>query len=449
LNMLLLNKTPLCDNCTGIYKPDVLVKAIEDETSDISKQVDSAKKNKASAAKNDSLTAKNETVYTPLNSFILYATSYKYKTAPEKNPVFYMRHHDGADNYQLMDDAYKKEYLENDKEFILANNLTKDQKPIATVTTTLITNDGSKLGGEIGAAAPNLAGSTPPEIPFCCIFNYVISVQKETNFCHQFDSAKESIKLLRSWDSLYDKCIDNIKEKPQKDPVYRSQLLTSLQEDGPEMVKYSISDNIPAVTKNGNSTQQANQTNSTATSTATGNNSSNATPNSTTTQPGSFTYRVDKLYHIWPMIGIAYSYTTFTTLQVNSAGTAPAHLVIANPATVFAGVKVYIRKTDIRSTRFFTDEDDNGRNLFLSRLSLNFAIAIPKPLNNMFGGVGIDLWPGLNINCGIQLNSYSNYLFSSTQYSVESDNYRCGFYIGIATDASVLNDLIKLFSSAK
>lgn len=247
------------------------------------------------------------------------------------------------------------------------------------------------------------------------------------------------IKFIQSQHTPYTKL-----QTGKVDTVYHTTLINSnviATVSTPNIVSYTFTNTVT----NNVSPDTSNN------SKKTGQTSNNASPGSTTkAMPAiSNVYKIDKLYRILPFVGVAYCTTQFTNLTLNTAGNAPVKLTIVNQLSTVVGLKFYLQKTNIRSDKFFTQQSDGGRCLFLSRTSIDIGVGIPNPINNLYGGIGFDLIPGININFGALLQGYPTYSFLNTQYMVETDTYRGSFYIGISTDASAVFQIAKLLNLTK
>jgi len=153
-------------------------------------------------------------------------------------------------------------------------------------------------------------------------------------------------------------------------------------------------------------------------------------------------YRVNKLYRVFPMAGVGFTLQDF----YNSDGAGGNTISSEKRAHFFAGLKVFLRKTDIRNTSFFTEKDQQNRSLLLSRLSVTAAVDLGSPLDNIYTGAGLDLWPGLCLNAGMVLNRYTYYENSLGGGNISRNLYRPGIYVGISTDVNVVVQLVKLLN---
>jgi hypothetical protein len=113
------------------------------------------------------------------------------------------------------------------------------------------------------------------------------------------------------------------------------------------------------------------------------------------------------------------------------------------------GLKVFLRKIDIRNPKFITGKDDHGKCLFLSRTSIAVGVDVSKPLNNIYTGLGFDLWPGFCVNLGGVFNKYNYNVYNNNQLVQSKTSYRPGFYLGVSTDVSLFMDLAKILNLTK
>lgn len=347
------------------------------------------------------------------------------------SPFLWMRHHDASTGYQLISDDDKGEYLETDKVIILTHNLRPNERTVLNIQFTEITNDMSLLAEGLSPAIAKLKDAARGLNLNADLPNINSNLKKLTN---DLTTKISKIRNLLLALQLYQPALKyllaqsnaktDIEETIDRVNSYHSQVANPPKKiTGPKKASYSMT----TVTSNK------------------GNNA--AAPASASPAPDTFSYRVNKLYRMFPMAGINYTANRFNAIDGGGSGQtkntedAHVHFVI--------GLKVFLNKIDIRSPKFFTGTDDHGKSLLLSRISLQVGFEIPKPLRNVYGGIGLDLWPGFCISAGVVANKYTYNVYNAGQAVQSSSLYRPGFYTGISTDISLFTDIAKFLNISK
>lgn len=105
------------------------------------------------------------------------------------------------------------------------------------------------------------------------------------------------------------------------------------------------------------------------------------------------------------------------------------------------GLKFHIKKIFWGDNRFVLEK--TKRKNMIDRLYGFIGVSIPKPLNNFYTGVGIDLIPGLSITTGAHWYQNKKYTISNNQITGQSLQYQPSLYVGITTDPTLLAALLK------
>ncbi len=354
-------------------------------------------------------------------------------TSKPNDAIYWMRHHDASVNYQLINAVETEEYLENDRVIILSWNLKPDETTALHLSFEDITNDVSQFTESLspviaqlttaasGLAAVAAAGGTTPKN----LDNLRIEI------AGILQELLGKIEDLQAYLKIVDYLLNqtnpelSVEEKVGKSKSYRSEVVNPAKKIiGPKRAKYYMN------------TTLANE-----------GASASVTASATSLKfvTDTFSYRVNKLYRFFPMAGFVYTLNNFTEARPNGEG--QTEITESTHTRFIVGLKVYLRKTDIRSTKFISDKDERGRRLFLSRTSLNIAFDAKKPLQNIYVGPGFDLWPGFCVNLGCVANRYSFSVYNTTGLPNQTKTlYRPGFYLGLSTDISLFTDVAKFLN---
>ena len=335
---------------------------------------------------------------------------------------YWMRHHDGNNNNALMNVITGTEYLESDHVVTIEHNLLPNETAVANLTVTPITDDQSRFADGLRGVLETLA-------KFESGLNFIPSRYYANEADDLNQQVKESITKLQDLAKKVDQyqqyflaqvsAVTDINETTNDTPDYHSQIIIPSQEnEGPNKFHYSVTKNT------------------------TGGSASSAVVSDT------FNYRVNKLYRIFPMAGVCYTFNQFNDISYDSANKQNKNTIQPH-AHFVVGMKVFLRKTDIRSPKFFTQRDENGRCLFLSRTNLTLGFDALSIRNNFYTGIGIDPWPGVSVNCGAAFNRYTYNQYTDGRSITTQPSYRAGFYLGLSTDLSLFSDIAKFLNFTK
>ncbi len=372
---------------------------------------------------NNKNSAAFRTTGSQLNKGILISGS---RTGADKM-IYWMRHHDAANRYQLMNLSSVDEYLETDQTVILTHNLKENERADIKISFTEITNDASFVTGELSPLFKKLSDAvssigrigSPNDNFTNSLINLKNTIADKT--AELKTQVATLILLNKSIDYLLQQNNPDLsaEENTDKTSGYHSQVANPAKKmQGPKKATYYLNTVVSGDTSKSKIV------------------------------PDTFSYRINKLYRFFPMAGFAYTFNNFATISTDSAGNKST--LSAEPRVHFIlGVKVFLRKTDIRSNKIFFRRDHNGQALWPSRLSVNLAVDVKKPLDNLFTGVGLDIWPGLCINGGVIANKYKYVEYSNGSATNTRNPYRIGFYAGISTDISLFTDFAKFFNLIK
>ena len=421
------------------------VDAIVQEKGELNKTLgklleDSVKYAKA-LAKNDSAEKAFLTLTKNLNSEIVFV-------GPDPHYPYFMRHHNARAFNELMNKHEASEYLEDDRVVILAHNVLQNENETLQISFAPVSSDGSPIATTV-VSAITLAGkavvkTTPPGASDTTSLSYRAKSGLHSSLIAVAKSLRQLQSVAKEVDYLSIQTNPDFptKENPDKDTLYHSIVLYPPNKVlGPKTAKYYINrtpagDKGAAAPDPGKDSKDAKG--------AAGDAAQKPAPSSGiyALPADTFSYRINKLYRVFPMAGLAYTFNTFNDNTTDTTGhqtiTSEAH------ARFIVGLKVYLRKTDIRSGKLPWQTDNSGNKLWLSRISVNAAVDVAYPLNNFFGGASLDILPGVSLGGGAVFNRYSYMKFNS-ETAIESKTlYRTGFYASLTTDLTLVASLLKL-----
>ncbi|WP_276484471.1 hypothetical protein [Paraflavitalea pollutisoli] len=338
------------------------------------------------------------------------------------NNYYWMRHHDAATNYEIINDRLTDEYLETDPVIILAHNLQPNQKASLNLTFKEIENDQSLLSDILIPQIKALkASQTGTGSGAAVRVDQLLAASDSV-----IDELTNRLQDIR----IYNKAIDylmgqsnpplQLEEQTDKSKAYHSEVTNPVKKvKGPRKATYYL--NTVVLNAQGGDSLKLDKV-----------------PTDT------FSYRINKLYRLFPMAGIAWVPQRLASVNRDSAG----NFSIDQEATVkfVVGLKVYLRKTDIRSPQFITGKDRDGKPLLLSRTSITVAFDVKKPMDNIYTGVGFDLWPGFCFNVGGMFNKYHYKSYKDGKVFQDKKPYRAAFFMGLSTDLTLFAELGKFLN---
>lgn len=161
-------------------------------------------------------------------------------------------------------------------------------------------------------------------------------------------------------------------------------------------------------------------------------------PKGSTDEPvsfASFSYKTGKRHIIQFSAGLAYSFRPVRTTELNTTGGQLTYSTTDTRFRVFAGVNIYpLRKGVFLQDKTFTGlRTGNPRN-FQSRLNVQLAVGIPRPLDNVYLGLGYDLGPGIRLNSGVHLHGYTAYEVANNRVLTQGTTYDAVPYLAVGID---------------
>lgn len=324
----------------------------------------------------------------------------------------YMRHHDAATDYELMG-KYRPYYLEEDGVKILVQNQVegKETKLYEFISPT---DDNSFVGGillsGVNALPAALVGTgksmnnSKTKQEDC---NEFVTIEKNRIKFYYLTTRVEWLKkqyLIPGLPTTED----------DKSADFRTDIAgPSKPKDAPSLVKYILKEKTIGDSKD------------------TG-----------TVVIDTMSYKVFGLHSIQPFVGFGVGFIKRNELSFNDNQQLTEIKSQIN-SEAFAGVKIFMKKTDIHSKEWLGARGVNGWSR--TTLLVGFDLKTTDPTDSFILGAGLDFLPGLN------LSVYGN-LYRSTSYKIESGKYipdgnpylfDCGAILSI--DPIVITRLYKAF----
>jgi hypothetical protein len=168
-----------------------------------------------------------------------------------------------------------------------------------------------------------------------------------------------------------------------------------------------------------------------------------------TTEIAKFKFRTGKTYRIQLGAGLAYSswFKSSNDLVQTTITENNGVLDIKNtyqPLRFVAGFHCQLGKgLHLQNNGFVFCK---GITNIAGRTSIFLGVGIPKPLENIYAGIGLDLWPGLKITGGCHFYRNDLYQISNNHIVEQKTNFNGAPFIGINIDpASLIKglDIIK------
>ena len=336
--------------------------------------------------------------------------------------LYWQRHHDASNNYQMLNEKITDEYREDDRVVILSHNLKPGETAKINLSFKDIANDASQLTEALSPLIGQLTKAVTALGPYGAAGGAEpTAVENARNDASgRVGDLREKIIGLQAFDKALEYLmrqsnpILEIKETVDKASSYHSELSNpSKKISGPKKASYYM--NTTTAVSEGNKDKAVADT---------------------------FTYRINRLYRFFPMAGAFYTTNKFVEINEGKVNE-------LTHTRFVVGVKVYLQKTDIRNPKLFTRRDEHNKPLWKSRTSVQLAFDAQKPLRNIYLGAGLDLWPGFCISAGAVANKYTYKEFQSGEVVRTRDLYRGGFYLGLSTDISLFTDVAKFLNLSK
>jgi len=75
---------------------------------------------------------------------------------------------------------------------------------------------------------------------------------------------------------------------------------------------------------------------------------------------------------------------------------------------------------------------------WVHRLSILAATGIPKPLQNIYGGIGFDVTPGLTLSVGKHFQQQNKYTIANNQVEARQIQYRGQTFYSVTMDPTIV-----------
>lgn len=150
-------------------------------------------------------------------------------------------------------------------------------------------------------------------------------------------------------------------------------------------------------------------------------------------------YSVGRLRRLTIGTGIFVNRESARQINVDSTGNRIAIKNSDNFAKFVIGFKIYPWKA-------FMADDGLIPKYPLRRINIFSGFEVTKPKDNLYFGLGYDIFPGLNVSAGYHVYKQTVYKVVNNQITSSSSGYKgSGFYYGITVDPEVAAGLIKVF----
>jgi len=135
--------------------------------------------------------------------------------------------------------------------------------------------------------------------------------------------------------------------------------------------------------------------------------------------------------------GLLFNQKTARQVSVDTAGNSFKITNRDEQAKFVIGLKFYPAKS-------FAADDGLWPRYFLKRLSVFTGFELTKPLENLYGGIGYDIVPGLHITGGVHYYRRDVFTVQNNQVLEKSSYYKAsGLYTGVTLDPAVLAGILK------
>jgi hypothetical protein len=158
-------------------------------------------------------------------------------------------------------------------------------------------------------------------------------------------------------------------------------------------------------------------------------------------------YRVGKRRLVELALGVAYAVSSVRQVNVG-VDTATGNLQPSSTETkaqFVVGLKFHVKKIYWENNQFALSCKSLHDGTFWTRVSFFGGVSIPSPINNVYTGVGLDLVPGINVNCGSQWYNYNTYKVNNNQVIESRAGYRAAFYVALTADPTLVVNIVKTF----
>ena len=154
-----------------------------------------------------------------------------------------------------------------------------------------------------------------------------------------------------------------------------------------------------------------------------------------------FAYKVGKNYRFQLSAGIAYTFKDYIQSKAEEKDGKIAITSTAQNYRLIVGVHIHFGKG-----LFLQDNRFLGR--FSERSSFYIGVGVPKPLENVYTGLGYDLVPGLKITAGVHIYRNDKYTIQNNSIIEQRMQYKCaGPFAAIEIDPSSLLKALNIINA--
>jgi hypothetical protein len=161
-------------------------------------------------------------------------------------------------------------------------------------------------------------------------------------------------------------------------------------------------------------------------------------PKGSTAEPvsfASFSYKTGKRHVVQFSAGLAYSFRPVRTTELTTTDGQLSYSTTDTRLRVFAGVNIYpFKKGVFLQDKHFLGWRQGTPSALLSRVNVQLAVGIPRPLDNVYLGLGYDLGPGIRITSGVHLHGYTAYEVANNRVLTQGTTYDAVPYLAVGID---------------
>ena len=148
-------------------------------------------------------------------------------------------------------------------------------------------------------------------------------------------------------------------------------------------------------------------------------------------------------------LGIAYTLTQYKRQIISSSNNQLNYLNDNDQVRAVAGLHIYPRKLFMLNNKLLGGNNlsKNGSD-FRNNFSFFIGLGIPKPLENYYTGLSMDVVPGLRLIGGIHFFKYINYVVQNNTIASQKNKVgTAGPFIALTFDAATFGKIIGLFKN--
>lgn len=156
---------------------------------------------------------------------------------------------------------------------------------------------------------------------------------------------------------------------------------------------------------------------------------------------GKFAYKTGRIHYIQLSAGLAYTFDDVTTNTLDKTGSQISITSASQQYRFYAGVHVY------PAGLFMLDGFAGGKKHWTGRINIMAGVGIPKPIDNIYLGLGYDFGPAIRLTGGVHFHSYTRYQVSNDMVTGETKIYKTSLpFISLGINPASLVKALTLFS---